>query len=228
MKSLLIAAQILRQNRWLWLLLTLWPLGMALMLSRGAGGMTPEDVQAWLQQECLYGWTVVAFAAGTMIGNEERSRRIALVMGRAVSRRGYLAAIWAAALVALLLYTSSVLASGGLLHAPGALLLRFAGVEFAVGVLLASVCLLSSLLLPGVMASGAGLGAVGALSYLAGSNGQGLALARVMRLLVGGAAHMVEDRTLFLGMAEGAALAAIVFAIAVVVFERQDLSLKTE
>src|ERR1700759_3664859 len=94
MKSLRIAWQLLWANRWLWLLLVLWPWGMATILLVGGLHPAPEDVEAALQQQSIYGLALVAFAGGALLGSEQRSRRIVLVLSRAVSRRQYLGALW--------------------------------------------------------------------------------------------------------------------------------------
>ena len=101
MKSLRIARQLLWANRWLWLLLVLWPWGMAAMLLIGGIHPAPEDIAAALGQQSIYGLALVAFAGGALLGNEQRSRRIVLVLSRAVSRRQYLAALWLAAFLPL-------------------------------------------------------------------------------------------------------------------------------
>ena len=108
MKSLRIARQLLWANRWLWLLLVLWPWVMAAILLVGDLHPAPEDVAALFAQQSFYGLGLVAFAGGALLGNEQRSRRIVLVLSRAVSRRQYLAALWLAAFLPLLLDRKSV------------------------------------------------------------------------------------------------------------------------
>src|ERR1700745_2679720 len=64
MKTLRIAWRLLWANRWVWLLLVLWPWAMAAMLLAGGLHPSPEDVDAAFQQESIYGLALVAFAGG--------------------------------------------------------------------------------------------------------------------------------------------------------------------
>jgi len=92
-----IARRLLYQNRWIYLFLMLWPFGMAAILLVPAAKPETEDVLSILHQECLYGLGLVAFTGGALLGNEQRSRRIASVLSRAVSRRQYFFALVSAA-----------------------------------------------------------------------------------------------------------------------------------
>src|SRR5690349_16134118 len=114
-KSLRIARQLLWMNRWLWLLLVLWPWGMAAMLLAGGLHPAPEDVEAALEQQSIYGLALVAFTGGALLGNEQRSRRIVLVLSRAVSRREYLGALWLASFLPLALYVLDLALTGPVL-----------------------------------------------------------------------------------------------------------------
>ena len=92
-----IARRLLYQNRWIYLFLMLWPFGMAAILLVPADRPETGDVLSILHQECLYGLGLVAFTGGALLGNEQRSRRIASVLSRAVSRRQYFFALVSAA-----------------------------------------------------------------------------------------------------------------------------------
>ena len=96
-KTWQIARRLLYQNRWIYLFLMLWPFGMAAILLVPAAKPETEDVLSILHQECLYGLGLVAFTGGALLGNEQRSRRIASVLSRAVSRRQYFFALVSAA-----------------------------------------------------------------------------------------------------------------------------------
>ena len=106
-KTWQIARRLLYQNRWIYLFLMLWPFGMAAILLVPAAKPEPEDVLSILHQECLYGLGLVAFTGGALLGNEQRSRRIASVLSRAVSRRQYFFALVSAAWLPLALYVVS-------------------------------------------------------------------------------------------------------------------------
>ena len=107
-----IARRLLYQNRWIYLFLMLWPFGMAAILLVPAAKPEIDDVLSILHQECLYGLGLVAFTGGALLGNEQRSRRIASVLSRAVSRRQYFFALVSAAWLPLALYVVSFVISG--------------------------------------------------------------------------------------------------------------------
>src|ERR1700722_796922 len=151
MKSLWIAWQLLWANRWLWLLLVLWPWGMAAILLVGGLHPAPEDVEAALEQQSIYGLALVAFAGGALLGNEQRSRRIVLVLSRAVSRRQYLGALWLAAFLPLVLYVLDLALTGPVLGAPVLVLWQALGALLVLSLTTASLAVLASLVLPGVI-----------------------------------------------------------------------------
>src|ERR1700733_10726740 len=76
MKIWEITRRLLYQNRWLYLLLMLWPFGMAAILLVSSGKPETDDVLSILHQECLYGLGLMAFTGSALLGNEQRSRRI--------------------------------------------------------------------------------------------------------------------------------------------------------
>ena len=227
MKSLRIAWQLLWANRWLWLLLALWPWATAAFLLVGGGGPpAADDVEGALQQQAIYGLALVAFAGSALLGTEQRSRRIVMVLARAVSRRQYLAALWLAAYLPLVVYALDLLLTGLLLRAPYALLGQTAAAMLMLGAITASLAVLTSLVLPGVVAGGLSLAAVSLL--LALSPGWQIALTRLVQVLLSG--PMSEWRALIFsaGLAESTVVAAGLFELAVRVFERRDLRLKSE
>src|SRR5580658_10611360 len=95
----------------------LWPFGMAAILLLFGGKPELDDVLSILHQECLYGLGLVAFTGSALLGNEQRSRRIAGVLSRAVSRRQYFFALVSAAWLPLALYVVSFAISGFALFA---------------------------------------------------------------------------------------------------------------
>jgi hypothetical protein len=226
MKSLRIAWQLLWANRWLWLLLVLWPWVMAAFLRSGNAPAEADDVQAVLAQQALYGLALVAFTGGALLGAEQRSRRIVTVLARAVSRRQYLAALWLAAYLPLVAYALDLLLSGLLLHASPALLQQTCAAMMLLGALAASLAVLASLVLPGVVAGGVSLAAIGLL--LALSPGWQIALTRLLQVLLTGPQTARQGLIFGAGLAESLFLAALIFEVAVRIFERRDLRLKAE
>lgn len=226
MKSLRIAWRLLWANRWLWLLLVLWPWGMAAILLAGGLHPAPEDVEAALEQQSIYGLALVAFAGGALLGNEQRSRRIVLVLSRAVSRRQYLGALWLTAFLPLMLYVLDLALTGPVLDVPAMVLWQTLGALLLLSVTTASLAVLTSLALPGIVA--------GVLSLVALSlplllpPGWQMAQGRLLQILLSGP---VTDHTRLVfgaGLLEGLLLSGAIFEAAVQIFERRDLRLKSE
>jgi len=226
MKSLRIAWRLLWANRWLWLLLVLWPWGMAAMLLSGGTPSTPDDLQAAFAQQAIYGLALVAFAGGALLGNEQRSRRIVLVLSRSVSRRVYLGAVWLAAFLPLLVYVADLALTGPLLGASAAMLLQMLGALLLLGMELASLAVLASLALPGVVAGLVGL--VVLCLPVALRPGWQIAETRLLQILVSGTLSDHVPLVLGAGTLETLVLAAALFEAAVRIFERRDLRLKSE
>ncbi len=232
MKSLVIARELLWMNRWLWLLLAVWPWAMAALLL--AGGLHPglDESSAALAQQAIYGLALVAFTGGSLIGNEQRSRRIVLVLSRQVSRRQYMLALWLTAMLPLLAYLADLALTSTLLRIPGDEIARVLAALLLVAAVTASLSVLLSLVLPGVLAGVVSMGAVG-LPLLSASADHA-ALGRVLHGLMSGTgspANSTVDVTATLYAAaafEALLLSAFIFEGAVRLFERRDLRLKTE
>ena len=226
MKSLRIAWRLLWANRWLWMLLVLWPWGMAAILLVGGPHPAPEDVAAALEQQSIYGLALVAFAGGALLGNEQRSRRIVLVLSRAVSRRQYLGALWLAAFLPLVLYVLDLALTGPVLGAPALVLWQALGALLVLSLTTASLAVLASLVLPGVIAGALSLAAV-SLPLLLPAGWQ-LAQSRLLQILLSGPITEHTRLVFGAGLLEGLLLGGGIFEAAVRVFERRDLRLKSE
>jgi hypothetical protein len=231
-KIWLITRRLLLQNRWIYLFLMLWPIGMAAILLVPAAKPEADDVLSILHQECLYGLGLVAFTGSALLGNEQRSRRIATVLSRAVSRRQYFFALVSAAWLPLALYVVSFVVSGiGLFAAidrPLALLFALALAQLVLGMWTATAALFFATWLPMMLASIASLGLLGLLG-LAGFEWPGFAPAGLLFALTQGdleaAARMLEHPSGFILIILGAAL---LFAAGAAVFEHRDLGLKSD
>jgi hypothetical protein len=225
-KSLRIARQLLWMNRWLWLLLVLWPWGMAAMLL--ASGLHPasEDVEAALEQQSIYGLALVAFTGGALLGNEQRSRRIVLVLSRAVSRREYLGALWLASFLPLVLYVLDLALTGPMLGVSALMLSQTLGALLLLSLMTASLAVLASLTLPGVVAGFVSLVVLSVPLLL--PLGWQMAQTRLLPVLLSGPATDHVRITFGAGLLETVVLSAAIFEAAVRIFERRDLRLKSE
>jgi hypothetical protein len=226
MKSLRIAWQLLWANRWLWLLLVLWPWGMAATLLVGGLHPAPEDVEAALEQQSIYGLALVAFAGGALLGNEQRSRRIVLVLSRAVSRRQYLGALWLAAVLPLVLYVLDLALTGPLLEPPAFVLWQTLGALLLLSLTTASLAVMASLTLPGVIAGVVSL-VVLSLPLLLPPGWQ-IAQTRLLQILLSGPVTEHVRLVFGAGCLETLVLSGAIFEAAVRIFERRDLRLKSE
>lgn len=225
-KSARIAWQLLWANRWLWLLLVLWPWAMAAILLMGGLHPSPEDVEAALEQQSIYGLALVAFAGGALLGSEQRSRRIVLVLARAVSRRQYLGALWLAAFVPLLVYGLDLILTGLLLDAAANVLWQTLSALLLLALITASLAVLASLVLPGVIAGVLSLVVLSVPLVL--PPGWQIAETRLLQVLLGGPAAEQVRLVFTAGAIEAAVLSAAIFEVAVRIFERRDLRLKSD
>jgi ABC-type transport system involved in multi-copper enzyme maturation permease subunit len=90
----LIAGNFLRENRWPIALLLLWiVLSAAVFGSFSKERVVVEDIVFYVRQQALYIVVFSAFLASSAIHNERKSRRILLVLSKAVSRAQYLMAL---------------------------------------------------------------------------------------------------------------------------------------
>jgi hypothetical protein len=210
MKVWEITRRLLYQNRWVYLILMLWPFAMAAILLVPSAKPDVDDVLSILHQECLYGLGLVAFTGSSLLGNEQRSRRIASV----------------------LVYVVSFVVSGAALFAvidrPLPLLFALALAQLVLGMYTAAAALFFATLLPMMLASSAALGML-ALLGLAGYFWPGFRAARLLFTLTQGdleqSARLLHQPSSFLLIVLGAG---VLFAAGTAVFERRDLPLKSD
>ena len=101
----LIAANFLRQHRWPVLLLFGWILLTAAAAGNfGRGRPVPADVIFHAQQQSIYICIFSAFLSADAIHGERKSRRILLLLSKAVSRAEYLLAIASAVMAMAVAY----------------------------------------------------------------------------------------------------------------------------
>ena len=103
--TLLIALNFLRQHRWPVVILFAWIVLMALAVADfGRNRVVVEDVVFYVQQQAIYICVFSAFLAADAIHNERKSRRILLVLSKAISRAEYLLAVIAGTCTVAVLY----------------------------------------------------------------------------------------------------------------------------
>jgi hypothetical protein len=230
MKAWLIAQRLLWQNRWLFLMLMFWPYVMAIILSVG-GKPDPDDVLWMLHQECFAGLALVAVTGSTLLGNEQRSRRIIMVLARSVSRPQYLFSLLLTAWLPLVLYVSGFLVSGivlaTILHSSFEGILVMAVAQLVLGVWAGAVSVFWSVLLPQIPASIISVACVGLAVYIGelGMIGPGrMLLALFETPISGGNAPVTIGVDGVLTLLAGG----VWFAAASWTFSRRDLSLTAD
>lgn len=230
MKAWLIARRLLWQNRWLFLMLMLWPYLMAAILCWG-GQPDPDDVLWMLHQECFAGLALVAVTGSTLLGNEQRSRRIIMVLGRAVSRPQYLFSLLISAWLPLVLYVSGFVLSGIfmaiLLRRPSLGVVEMAGAQLVLGVWAGAISVFWSVLLPQIVASILSVACLGLAAYA----GQ-LGMIGPGRLLLALFETSISGKDTYTAITLHAVLTLIAggvwFAAASWIFSRRDLNLTAD
>lgn len=91
----LIAANYVREQRWPALGLVLYAIGNAILFAYvGGHHVRTDDVYFYTRQQALFVGIFGLFLMSSAIYNDRRSRRILAVLSKAISRTGYLAALW--------------------------------------------------------------------------------------------------------------------------------------
>lgn len=114
MATWLIARNFLRENRWPVLILLAWIIfSTAVTAGFGRERVVPEDVVFFVQQQAVYICAFSAFLAANAIHNDRRSRRILLVLSKAVNRGEYLLAMLIGTLTMTVVYAALFVACCG-------------------------------------------------------------------------------------------------------------------
>jgi ABC-type transport system involved in multi-copper enzyme maturation permease subunit len=226
-KAWLIATRLLWQNRWLFFLLMLWPYVMAAILSFG-GQPDPDDVLWMLHQECFAGLALVAVTGSTLLSNEQRSRRIIMVLSRAFSRPQYLLSLLITAWLPLVLYVSGFVISGifmaNLLHKSYQGIVVMAVAQLVLGIWAGAISIFWSILLPQILASIISVGCIGLAVYLGELRwiGPGRLLLALFQTTISGKNTPI---TLEMDAILTILAAAVWFTAATWLFKRRDLNL---
>jgi ABC-type transport system involved in multi-copper enzyme maturation permease subunit len=105
---LLIAANFLREQRWLTLVLVLYAVGLAAIFGLSEKHVSADDAVFFLRQQSLYAQLFSLFLAVSAIHNERKSRRILAVLSKALTRRQYIAGLLAGTLAVMGAYCLAI------------------------------------------------------------------------------------------------------------------------
>lgn len=169
----LLGKSFVRQNRWLLIVLLLWPLVVGASVGYTHSASTVSDVLEIVQPEMLYGLLIVTFLASSAVYNERRSRRILGVLSKAVSRIQYLlgflvGATWFAVVYLLMIGVSVLWLLGWSTAIRSALSLCFDGIVASIWAVSVGLCF-STFAYPFIAATLAGAVTLGPM-ILAGTH----------------------------------------------------------
>lgn len=109
---LLIAANFLREQRWLTLVLVLYAIGMATIFAVSEKQVAAEDAAFFLRQQSLYAPLFGVFLSVSAIHNERKSRRILAVLSKALAREQYIAGLLVGILAVVDIYCLAIATAG--------------------------------------------------------------------------------------------------------------------
>ena len=95
MKVLLIAANFVREQRLLGILLLFYALASAVLFGYSESRVSTDDINAFVEQQSIYAVLFSLFSGAWAIQNERKTRRIIAVLSKAVTRRQYIAGLLA-------------------------------------------------------------------------------------------------------------------------------------
>jgi ABC-type transport system involved in multi-copper enzyme maturation permease subunit len=156
---LLIAANFLREQRWLTLVLVLYAVGLAFIFGFSEKQVSADDAAFFLRQQSLYAPLFSLFLGVSAIHNERKSRRILAVLSKALTRRQYLAGLLVGILAVLSAYCLAIGIAGAWLvrsaHASLEQLWIPLGVTVVTSVLVSAVAMFFSTFLTPLFATAA-------------------------------------------------------------------------
>ncbi|HUZ05818.1 MAG TPA: hypothetical protein VMU62_10700 [Acidobacteriaceae bacterium] len=218
---------LVRQNRWLILLIVAWPWAFLALLTFPGRGYSQGDIESLLQQEYFYGIALTMLLAAGLLGAELRARRVTAILCRAVSRNQYLLALWMTALLPAVLFAAfvflSVWMAAGDVGFSARTLLPFVLNLLSIELWMAVCGILYSLFLPALLASlAAGLtaGTVVLIGWAVPSVGVGFGLGPLLFAALRGGKDILQ---VWLAIASTLVQVAILAVLSQRIFKRKDL-----
>lgn len=112
---LLIAANYVREQRWALIVLLVWVVVSAGLISYGHLGV--EDALFFVKQQAVYGIAFTAFLSASAIHNDRRSRRILAVLSKGIRRGQYVAGLITGLLLVVGIYCVAIGLCGSVMSA---------------------------------------------------------------------------------------------------------------
>lgn len=167
----LIAANLLREQRWLLVVLVLWVVLSSAAASWGDSRASIEDVLFFLKQQAMYGVAFTAFLASAAIHNERKSRRILAVLSKGIERREYLGGLLLGVCSASVIYCAAMALAGVVVfpraHVPQPGSWIVIVTLLVISVLTSSIAMLFATIMPPFLAAIATAFTMGAMSVAA-------------------------------------------------------------
>lgn len=231
----LIGGNLIREQRWLALLLALYVVVMSAILSQDASRVAAGDVAFLVKQQAIYAVLFSALLALSALHNERKSRRILAVLSKSVTRAQYLGGLLGGVMALV----------GGycvLIFLAGAFLVR--GVEIRTGqiglmvlaamvasLLAATVALFFTSMFPPILATattGALLASPLALQPVIGTRADLVLPVYSLSMLIGRSTFDLSWSAVSPVLGAGIVEAAVVFLLAVGVFSLKDIAVAVE
>ncbi len=236
MRSLwLIGGNLIREQRWLALLLVLYVVVMSGVLSWDAGKVAAGDVAFLVKQQAVYAVLFSALLALSTIHNERKTRRILAVLSKSVTRGQYLAGLLLGIMVLIGSYCALVFLAGAFLvrriDIPVAQIGLMMVVALAAALLAATIALFFASMLHPILATAATGLAVAmpmALQPVLGRGAELVLPVYSLSMVIGRSTFDLSWNVVGPLLAAGVAEAAVMWMLAVVVFSLKDIAVAVE
>ncbi len=225
----LIAANFVREQRWLFVGFLLWIFGSAAVF--GAGSPAAEEVEFYVRQQAAYVVGISLFYAAGAVRAEQRSRRILAVLAKVVTRGEYLGGLLLGTLVLAAVYCACTGLAGGWLFAKLGvpligLWIAMARLFFVALLVAATALLFSTFLHPllAVVGAAALLGAQVGVEHALGAGGAVTSLAQPILAFQLQSSYDIP----WLGFVAALGESGVLWMLAARIFARRDITVAVE
>ncbi len=231
----LIGGNLIREQRWLALLLLLYVVVMTGVLSWDAGKVAAGDVAFLVKQQAVYAVLFSALLALSTIHNERKTRHILAVLSKSVTRGQYLAGLLLGIMVLIASYCGLVLVAGAILvrriDIPVAQIGLMMLLSLVAALLVATIALFFASMLHPILATAATGLAVAmpmVLEPVLGRRAELVLPVYSLSMLIGRSTFDLSWSAVETLLAVGVGEAAVMWLLAVGVFSLKDIAVAVE
>ena len=231
----LIGGNLVREQRWMALLLALYVVVMSGIIAHDGGKVAAGDVAFLIKQQAIYAVLFSALLALSALHNERKSRRILAVLSKSVTRAQYLAGLLLGVMVLIGGYCLLVFLAGAFLvraiDVPAAQIGVMVLAAVVASLLAATVALFFTSMLPPILATaatGLALASPLALEPLLGPPAQLVLPVYSLSMMIGRSAFDLSWSGIAPLLGAGLAEAAAMWLLAVLVFSLKDVAVAVE